>query len=52
MTLIDLEKAIRALLPNASVETDNHGQIIIYTNMMMKDSKDYQSELISFQEKE
>lgn len=48
MTLPEFENHIRALLPEATVETDNHGQIVVYTNLKMKDENNYQSELVPF----
>lgn len=48
MKLTDFERKIREMIPHANVETDNHGQLIIYTNLMMKDPNDFDSELTEF----
>lgn len=52
MTLTELEVQIRNLLPHAIVETDNHGQLVVYTNVMMKDESNYNSELVEFKMKD
>lgn len=37
MNIQDLEKKIRQILPSASLDVDNDGQIIIYTNLSEDD---------------
>lgn len=39
MTVAELEKLIEAVIPGAAFETDNYGQILIYTGLMKKDDK-------------
>lgn len=48
MTLEELERKIAEMMPTASVDTDNHGQLIIYTGLQMKDPNDYRSEVVEF----
>lgn len=50
MKLTDFERKIREFLPNCTVDTDNHGQIIVYTDLMMANPNDHQSELVEFVE--
>lgn len=45
MNIEELEEALEDVLPNGfQIETDNHGQIIIYTGLMQDDD----GELIDF----
>lgn len=39
MNLTDLSNAIRAVLPEASIDMDNEGQLIIYTNLIITDDE-------------
>lgn len=46
MTLDDLEEALADILPAGfQVETDNHGQVIIYTGLSLDDD----GELVDFE---
>ena len=46
MQLHDLSKAIDGLLPDHDFETDNYGQVIIYTGMRLGDN----GELLKFED--
>jgi hypothetical protein len=49
MNIEELEDALEDILPNGfSIETDNHGQIIIYTGLAQDDD----GELIDFVEED
>ena len=48
MTLEELEEALEELLPSYQIETDNDGQIIIYTGLTESDD----GELVPFDEDE
>jgi hypothetical protein len=49
MNLEELEEALEEIFPNGfQIETDNHGQIIIYTGL----SQDEDGELVDFEEDE
>lgn len=48
MNLADFERSVKALIPSASVDMDNEGQIIIYTSLKMSDPRNHQSELVEF----
>lgn len=49
MNIEDLEEALDDLLPGGfSIETDNHGQIVIYTGLKQEDD----GELVSFDPEE
>jgi len=47
MTFDDLYRAIRTLLPEATMEEDNEGQLIVYTDRMIDPHGDGEK-LISF----
>lgn len=49
MTYEEFEKAIKKVLPEASIDTDNEGQIVIYTNLMLQDKGDGVSEVVEFE---
>lgn len=49
MNIEDLEDALDVLFPNGfSIETDNHGQIVIYTGL----TQDEDGELLPFESEE
>lgn len=49
MNLEELEEALEEVLPNGfQIETDNHGQIIIYTGLRQDDD----GELVDFEAEE
>jgi hypothetical protein len=48
MTLADLEESLHNVLPSASFDFDNEGQLIIYTDLKLEDDGDEDSELVQF----
>lgn len=48
MTIDELEELVHTLIPGAALDFDNDNQIIIYTNLMLKDNDDQDSELVDF----
>lgn len=53
MTYKQLESAIMAILPSASFEEDNYGQVIIYTGLQLPkttEGNSYDQELEQFEE--
>ena len=48
MTLEELEEALEEILPSYQIETDNEGQIIIYSGLTESDD----GELVPFDEEE
>lgn len=51
MKLYELQRAIEKLLPNALVSEDQHGQIVVYTNLMVDEkTRCRDHELIEYDE--
>lgn len=48
MTIDELEELVRSIIPGAALDFDNENQIIIYTNLMLKDVDDKDSDLVDF----
>ena len=46
MKLTELEAALKKLLPEAAVDFDLDGQVIIYSNLKLSDQDDGESELV------